>query len=191
MPDIGSPKRPEEISPRLHCFACQVMIEYAVKALGKRTGEADVVEVVDQNNICNPKNYDGSSNSIDIDLKGISPKILTDPCEAILGSYEDELIETLRTRFEIKELDDSQRSMLALKSADEVVKFETAGKFCNNDDSLTRACFNIRPELEEGQGAPRGQVEEPEAAKEEPLIPQDDEEVDDGRDIEDLFNEEL
>ena len=51
MPDISSPKRPLEIEPRVYCFACQVMIDYAIKVLDKKTSEADVLTVVDQNNI--------------------------------------------------------------------------------------------------------------------------------------------
>ena len=35
--------------------------------------------------------------------------MISDPCEAILSSYEDELIQVLQSRFEIKELKEEVR----------------------------------------------------------------------------------
>ena len=57
MPDVSSPKRPNNIEPRAYCFACQLMIDYSVKSLGKKKDEADILEMVDEKNICNYKNY--------------------------------------------------------------------------------------------------------------------------------------
>lgn len=173
------------------------MIEYAVKVLEKRTSEADILTVVDQSNICNWKNYDGSK--VPIDLKGLSPKIIADPCEAILASYEDELIEVLTTRFDIRELPESIREMYEKNTPEDLVKFEAAGKFCNNNDSLTRACFGIRAETD-GDGGDDADMAEQFGMPQMNMPPrndaagdgnENDEYIDDGVDIEDMFNEEL
>ena len=113
MPDVSSPKRPNNIEPRAYCFACQLMIDYSVKSLGKKKDEADIMEMVDEKNICNYKNY--QNEKLQIDFKGVDPRLLTDPCEAILGSYEEELIDTLTHRFDdFKDYTDDMASNMIL-----------------------------------------------------------------------------
>lgn len=102
LPMVSSPKRPLEIGPRLYCHACQLMVDYAVDALGPRTSEADILAIVEPSNICDWKIYERDPK---LDLKGVKATLLVAPCEAILASYEDEFIQTLTNRFDIHTID--------------------------------------------------------------------------------------
>lgn len=89
------------------------MIDFALDHIGDKTSEADILETVDQDNICKPKNYE---NNPKIDLKGMKSSLLLSPCEAILSSYEDELIQVLRNRYDIHELESNFTELIQDKN---------------------------------------------------------------------------
>ena len=65
------------------------------------------------------------------------PGVIRRPCEVILSSYEDQLIEVLTNRFEIAK----ESEMMV----GDYINYKVAYRFCNSDDSITRACFGINP----------------------------------------------
>lgn len=127
LPELSSPERPQEINEWHYCFACMAMSDYAMGFLGDKDGEADIIDAVDQHNICDSEKYRNNPN---VDLKGVNPIIIHDACVAILASYEDELIATLRKRHAFVKKDAKKDVML-----DHVRK-----QFCL---TTTRACHGI------------------------------------------------
>ena len=108
-PEISSPERPEEINEWHYCFACLAMSDFAIGRLRDRESEADILEVIEPANICNSEKYKGNP---DVDLKGVNPIIITDACTAIIASYEDELVATLKKRYAFVRKDQGKKLMV-------------------------------------------------------------------------------
>ena len=54
LPEIGSPKKPDDMKNEHYCFSCLAMTDFATGTLGIRDSEADILEVIDSYSICNP-----------------------------------------------------------------------------------------------------------------------------------------
>ena len=92
---MSSPERPNDINEWHYCFGCLTMCDYAMGYLGEKDSEADILDAIEPTNICDSNNYIDNPN---VDLKGVNPIIINDACTAILASYEDEMVATLKKR---------------------------------------------------------------------------------------------
>ena len=61
------------------------MVDYAVGELGFKQSEADIVDVVNTDHLCDLSNYEQTRH---VNQSGINV-VLPDACTAIMSSYED------------------------------------------------------------------------------------------------------
>lgn len=143
LPEVSSPKRPYSMDPRRYCFACQAMISYAIRKLGNKNTLPDLLEVVDQKSICNPDKYVNNDFRFFLlfNMTNLYPDNITDGCEAILASYEEELIYVLQHRYD--KVDERMRKVEGF------LNYDVAQRFCIDELSKTRACFGIKPDKTE------------------------------------------
>lgn len=115
------------------------MVDFATGKLGDQYKEGAIYDVIEVPKICRGASY---INNTDVDLKGVNPVIIPEACQAIIASYEDELVAVLRRRHAFADINNKK-----------AVRKHVRERFCT---TVTRACHNVdksqlNMEIVEGQ----------------------------------------